>query len=193
MSTALALAFLHARGLDVQVADLKAAVRAALDSLDARYFGPESDLGLTREEARVARGGGLDATPVAVGDDPLLGGVAAYASLVAAGLTTREAARRLGVSDARVRQRLQERTLLAVREGRAWKLPPFQFTAAGEVPGWAPVCAALPRNASPVAVERWLSLPHPDLVVGESPVPPREWLLAGRPPEAVAALAGELG
>lgn len=153
--------------------------------------------GLTAAEVETARVGGLDPQPVrrrSALTDPLVRGVAAHANLIQTGLTTRQAASKLGVSDARIRQRLHFRTLFAVRAGRSWKLPLFQFTREGELPGWGKVCSSLPSTASPVAVLRWLELPHCDLVTGEDepPMSPRAWLLEGRPPATVAALAVEL-
>ena len=117
-----------------------------------------------------------------------------HARLLETGLTTGAAAERLGVTDARIRQRIDERTLLAMRRGRSWRLPLFQFVGSGEVPGWAVVCRRLPREASPVAVERWMLLPHPDLVVGEGEerVAPLKWLHEGRPADRVAELASRL-
>lgn len=189
------MAFLHARGLNVEPKGLAAALRVAVAETEALYHAKPGQEGLTAEEVAAARSGGLNPRPArSARADPLVRGVVAYASLIHTGLTTRQSAARLGVSDARIRQRLHERTLLAVREGRSWKLPLFQFTERGELPGWGELCASLPSAASPVAVERWLGLPHPDLVTGEheTPTSPRAWLLEGRPPQAVAALAGEL-
>ncbi|MEQ1564514.1 MAG: hypothetical protein ABMA64_02665 [Myxococcota bacterium] len=194
MSDPETMAFLHARGLDVEPKALIAELRAALEAAQTRYYGGVDEEGLTAEEVEVARSGGLDDAPISGATDPLLQGVVAYAALIHTGLTTRQVAERLGVTDARVRQRLKDRTLLAVRAGKSWHLPEFQFTHKGELPGWGEVCPHLPSSASPVALERWLVLPHPDLVIGEdeTPTSPRDWLLAGRPPQAVAALAGEL-
>lgn len=188
------MAFLHAHGLDVEPKGLVAALRAALEAAQVRYYGAVGDEGLTAAEIEVARSGGLDDEPVSEATDPLLQGVIAYAALVHAGLTTRKAAERLGVTDARIRQRLRDRSLLALRAGKSWHLPEFQFTRKGELPGWGEVCPHLPASTSPVALERWLALPHPDLVVGddETPASPRDWLMAGRPPQAVASLAAEL-
>ena len=147
--------------------------------------------GLTAAEREVARAGGLDPRPTFVpGDDPLLAGAISYGSLVQTGLTIKQAAELIQVSDARIRHRIREGTLLAIRDGRSWKLPVFQFSGKGELPGWGSVARALPRDISPVAVESWLGLPNPDLVIGEAEVPmsPHAWLLAGRDPQPVAAL-----
>lgn len=186
-------AFLHAHGLDVAPNMLAAALEAAVASQLRTYRG-DDDEGLTAEEIEVARSGGLVDRGHRGVTDPLEQGVIAYAALIQTGLTTRQAAERLGVTDARIRQRLNDRTLLAVRVGKSWHLPLFQFTRKGELPGWGEVCPHLPSSASPVAVERWLAQPHPDLVLGddETPCSPRAWLVAGRPPHAVATLAAEL-
>jgi excisionase family DNA binding protein len=195
MASAATLAFLHARGLEIEPKALNAALRAAVAAVEAVYYPEPGQEGLTVEEIRIARSGGFSTTDQLEAEtDPLVEGVVAYASLLGTGLTTTQAAKRLGVSDARIRQRLAEHTLVAVREGRVWKLPVFQFTRKGELPGWSEVCSRVPPLASPVALERWLTLPHPDLVVGEeeNPVSPREWLLAARPPQTVAELAAEL-
>lgn len=178
------LAFLHARGLEVRPGALDEALLAALEAIPVVYA-PASVEALTLAEAEVAAYGGLDPAPGP--DDPLVRGVAAYAALVKTGLTTTDAARRLGVTDARVRQRLAERTLFAIRVGRAWRLPLLQFTDRGELPGWASVCAALPEGLSPVALDGWLRARHPDLGLS-----PRDALAAGRDPRIVAAAAQEL-
>jgi hypothetical protein len=70
----------------------------------------------------------------------------------------------------------------------------FQFAGKDELPGWGEVAEALPRDISPVAVESWLLLPNSNLVTGEdeTPTSPRAWLLEGRHPQPVAALAAEL-
>ena len=190
------LAYLHAHGLDGAGPEaLNASLRAAIARLKALYYPGREQEGLTAAELEVARAGGLDPTPkFAPGQDPLLAGAISYASLIQTGLTTAQAGTLLGVSDARIRQRLQERTLLAIRAGRSWKLPVFQFAGKGELPGWGEVAQALPRDLSPVAVESWLRLPNADLVTGEDEVPasPRAWLLEGRSPQPVAALAAQL-
>lgn len=184
MSRDATFAFLHAHGLEVRPQGLDEAVVAALDAM-AVVYAPSTSEALTVAECEVAAYGGLDPTPG--GEDPLVEGVASYAALLRSGLTTAAAAARLGVSDARVRQRLADRSLFAVRQGPAWRLPLFQFGPDGELPGWGLVCAALPEGLSPVALERWLRTRHPDL--GEAP---REALLAGRDPRLVAAAAAEL-
>ena len=190
------MAFLHVHGLDVQPKGLNGPLRAAIQALQSLYYPEPGHAGLTASEVAVLRSGGLDPAqkPFGAHGDPLLNGVITFAALIETGLTTIQAAKVLHVSDARIRQRLQERTLLAIKSGRSWKLPLFQFAGGGELPGWAQVAPKLPEGISPVAVERWLMLPNPDLVVGkdETPTSPRAWLLEGRTAKTVAALVAGL-
>ena len=187
------LAFLHAHGLDVEPKGLAAELRSAIERVTALYRSEAGDEGLTVAEMAVAQAGGLSAQP-RWRVDPLMRGVVTHATLVSTGLTASQAAERLGVSDARVRQRLSERTLFGIRERRAWRLPLFQFTTQGELPGWSTVCPAIPESIAPIELDGWLNLPHPDLCLGEDeqPTSPRGWLLDGRSAESVAALLDEL-
>jgi hypothetical protein len=196
MSTSVeAMAFLHAHGLEIEPKDLPALLRDAIRNLQNLYYPWSGQDGLTAAEIAIYRSGGLDPSPRRLGrKDPLLGGVMNHAGLVETGLTTIQAAKMLGVTDARIRQRLKERTLLAIKAGGAWRLPLFQFSEGRELPGWAEVALAIPRGVSPVTLASWLMLPNGELVPGEDgpPMSPRAWLLDGRPAEAVAQLAGAL-
>lgn len=118
--------------------------------------------------------------------------------LMAESMTLAEAAKALGVSAARLRQRLgpSERTLFGVKEGRSWRIPLFQFQKGGRkvIRGLERVLPRVRRDAHPLAVARWFMTPNPDLVVGEDerPVTPTQWLSAGRDADAVASLAEEI-
>jgi excisionase family DNA binding protein len=110
-------------------------------------------------------------------------------------LTIAEAARFLQVSTGRLRQRLARRTLYGVKEGRSWRLPRFQLDQRGKlVRGIDKVLPYVRPDAHPLAVSLWFTSPHQDLVIGddEAQASPRQWLRAGRPPEAVARLADEI-
>lgn len=184
-----ARAFLHARGLDVEPTALNAALRAALAAIEPAYHARPGHEGLTEAELEAVQAGGLDSTPQ-WNVDPLSQGIVASARIIKTALPTSKAAAILGVSDARVRQRLREGSLWAVRFGRSWRLPSFQFVADRELPGWNEVCRQIPRDASPVAVERWMTTPHPDLRTRDgASVSPSSWLVDGRSPQQVAELA----
>lgn len=166
-----------------------AVVEVLRDRADVLYpYGEPS--GLTAEERDVLRRGGADLTEHPFGpDDPLLRTTAEHAAILASALTTAEAAARLGVSEMRVRQRLTGRSLLGISTAHGWRIPSFQFSAEGELPGWARVARVIPSGVSPVEALHWLELPHPELVVAGEPVSPRRWLLEGRSPAAVVAAA----
>jgi hypothetical protein len=112
-------------------------------------------------------------------------------------LSLEQAAKALGVSAARLRQRLSptKRTLYGVKDERAWRIPKFQFEKKDKiVRGIDKVFPRVRPDAHPLAVKRWFTMPHQDLVVDddEEPVTPLAWLAAGQPPEVVAELAGEI-
>lgn len=177
------------------------AIEAALDvereseaaSAAARHSQPFS-VG----ESDALQAGGMDLRPQQPGEsDPLLEGATHFARMVNESLTVQEAAERLGgVNESRVRQRLlaDPPTLYALKSGREWRLPKFQFLRRGTAPGLQTVIAALPRDLDPVSVERWFMAPNPDLGVGdeERPVSPIEWLKMGGSPERAAELAKDL-
>lgn len=145
------------------------------------------------EIAALRRAGAVfDPLPEGLADDPVARDIAEYAALLASALMPREVAERLGVDVSRVYHRLKERTLYGVRAGEGWRLPLFQFDLGGggfrEVPGLGKVLAALDPAFDPLAVQGWLTAPDPDLEVAGRPVSPREWLLRGGDPAAIAPL-----
>lgn len=112
-------------------------------------------------------------------------------------LSLEDAARALDVSTGRLRQRLAPtmRTLYGIKEGRAWRIPKFQFATKGKlVRNIDQVLPSIRPDAHPLAVAAWFSTPHQDLVVGDDDerATPRAWLLAGRDPRVVAELAEEI-
>lgn len=151
---------------------------------------------LSSGEAAVLEEGGLDLSPSAAEEpDPLARTATKYAALLATALTTKEAARLLGTGESRVRQRLKEGTLYAVKAGRENRLPAFQFEGGKEVPGIGEVLRHVDRSLHPVALLNWFTLPDPDLHLDkeeERAISPREWLLSGGAPEVLVPLAEEL-
>ncbi len=189
-----AFAFLHAHGVQVGPDDLDAAVAEALRTHRAVLY-PRGGTGLTAEERAFLREGGVDPEPKDLGiADPLVRGIAEHAAILKTALTTAEVAARLGVTEARVRQRLQKRTLFGVETRQGWRVPSFQLTEEGELPGWSDVAPKLPADISAVELFGWLTIPNADLYVDEeeTPVTPLDWLRSGRSPKAVAALAADL-
>lgn len=181
-------------GLQVDEAELEALIDAAL----AAFLPAEAPHGnrsaLGAQEVVALEEAGLSFERRAVGaESPLVRTAAEYAALIGAALSVPQAAERLAVEPSRVRQRLAERTLYGVKQKAGWRLPLFQFTDHGTVPNVEVVAPRL-FGLHPVAVARWFTAPHVDLVVGENDqrISPRAWLETGRDPGRVVALADEL-
>ena len=129
------------------------------------------------------------AKPGARGGDPLVQSIADYMALLETSYTTSEAAKHLKVDVSRVRQRLREGTLFGIDYDGERRLPRFQFERRQVLPGLRDVMSTLPAGLNPLDVAQWFLAPNPDLEAGEEHVSPREWLLRGKPVEAVVALA----
>ncbi|MCF8609689.1 hypothetical protein L5G28_05855 [Gordonia sp. HY285] len=108
--------------------------------------------------------------------------------MIATALTADEAAERLGVTSGRIRQRLGAKTLLGVKVGSAHRLPGFQFTEDGELPGWDRIAPAVPSSVHPVSIARFMHTAHPDLTVVGEALPPTDWLIGGGDPEYVVSM-----
>jgi hypothetical protein len=134
---------------------------------------------------------GLSTAPFLGGaaEDPLTRSIADYMALLETSYTTSEAAKYLKVDVSRIRQRLRERTLMGIEYDGERRLPRFQFERRQVLPGLREVMAALPEGLNPLDVAQWFLAPNPDLEVGAENLSPREWLLRGKPVDAVAALA----
>jgi CheY-like chemotaxis protein len=148
---------------------------------------------LTDSESKELREAGFPIT-AKVNLRPIEERVAEYITLVSSSLSTLEAASRLGVNTSRIRQRLisSPRTLYGIRKNGEWMLPAFQFEKTGLVPNIDKVIARLDPGLDPVAVNRWLKKPNPDLIQGDEEVPPLDWLRQGLSWESVADLAEDL-
>lgn len=190
--------YLSAWGVRLSEDELAELVRESCEQLLGPYPVADPEEELPAEEIELLRRGGFATRPEELGrEDPLLRSALDLSALIATSLTTREAARRLGVDASRIRQRLlgAHPSLYGIKWRGAWRLPRFQFHGRQEVPGFAEVVPHLDPALSPVAVARWLLSPSPDLVAdeeGEERLSPRDWLLAGRAPAEVARLAAGL-
>jgi hypothetical protein len=149
---------------------------------------------LTAEEATLLEHGGIDLAVMRPGEpDILLRTATSLVVIEAKSALVVEVAKRLSVSRARIRQRAVERTLYAVRVDDEWRFPLWQFDDAGQpLPGLGGVVPAFPRDVHPVAVQRFMSEPSPDLEIFDEAVSPIEWLRSGGDPEPIAAVAREL-
>ncbi|MFC3456460.1 DNA-binding protein [Amycolatopsis speibonae] len=118
--------------------------------------------------------------------------VAAHAVLADSALSVLEAAKALGVDDSRIRHRLKEGRLTGWKD-QGWRLPSWQFTGSGVLPGLEVVLRAVPEDQPALVVAAFMSTPQADLVINEHPATPRQWLLSGGDPEHVARLVATLG
>lgn len=187
---------IRGRALDARELGLQlAGAEAAIDEV-ARSAPPAVPPQLTSTEASLLDDAGFVEAPVDL-PSALERSRIELDLLVRSSLSIDDAARALGVSTSRIRQRLspRHRTLYGIKDGRGWRLPRFQFESGGTlVRGIAAVFPCIRRDAHPLAVRDWFVTPHQDLVVGDDDerVTPRAWLSSGRPPETVAGLAEEI-
>ncbi|MBV8933847.1 MAG: helix-turn-helix domain-containing protein [Kutzneria sp.] len=150
------------------------------------YFTPE------QQEALAAVGLDLGARRE---DDfePRARELAAQTVLMDTALTVTEAARVLDVDASRVRHRLAAGRLAGWKDRGSWRLPTWQFTDKGVLPGLECVLAAMPDDQPQLVLAGFMTTPQPDLLVGDSPGTPRAWLMAGGDPRRVATQAAMLG
>src|SRR5690606_33449539 len=124
-------------------------------------------------------------------EDPLTRSIGEFAALIKTSIGVAAAARRLGVDPSRIRRRLGERSMYGLRPDNQWLLPAFQFDGDRMVPGIAEALKRLDPGLHPLEVEVFFREPNEEL--GElhdgDPISPRDWLLAGLDPAAVARLA----
>jgi CheY-like chemotaxis protein len=167
-----------------------AAVREAVGRANEQAV---AQTALTLDEQRALESGGV---PIGgqLAFRPLAVRAAKYHAILTGSLNAEQAAKRLGVSTGRVRQRLlaDPPTLYGIRDGNVWRLPAFQFASKGLVPNVDRVISHLDRELDPVAVENWFRQPHIDLEQDGHLVSPLDWLAQGRSVQPVAELAGDL-
>lgn len=190
------LQVLQDHGVHASEEEVARAMEVALVESGFRLPYPDPRKELKAEQIELLARGGFELDRLEFGlEDPIARTAFEYAVLRATALTTQQAAKRLGVNDSRVRQRLSERTLYGIKAGDEWRLPAFQFARKGLVPGIERVFPRLPRSLNPVAVHRWFHTPNPDLEEREGrgkALTPLQWLQSGSAPDAVAELAAGL-
>lgn len=169
---------------------LNKALALAIDQMHMSLYG-ESARELTSADANVLQAGGFDIKESA-NSDPLAETATVFAALLSTGLNTRDAAKRLGVQDTRIRQMLTERTMYGFHINHRWKIPEFQFAANALVPNIGRVNVALDLDLHPVAVYQWYVTPEADLEMKGQSLSPLAWLKAGYPVEPVLQSAPEI-
>jgi hypothetical protein len=117
--------------------------------------------------------------------------VAATASLVASTLGIEELARRLGVDRSRISHRISAGTLYSFTIGasRRRRIPAWQLTDNGLLPGLAEIVTAIPTGAHPLDVAALMATPQAEL----NDRTPVQHLAGGGDPQPVAELFTALG
>lgn len=137
---------------------------------------------------------GLDLSPRRQGErDSRAKAVAAQAVLRDTALTVAGAAERVNVDPSRIRHRLAENRLAGWKDRGGWRLPVWQFTNTGVLPGLDVVLAAIPEDQPPLVVAAFMTTLQEDLQLAGAPTTPRDWLLSTGDPARVARLAATLG
>ena len=177
-----------AEGLRLRV--LAGAAGMDPDALLAVLEAAVSASGLTAAEMTALGAAGVDL--VGAAGDPLgvgavMQGLAAEQTLLAGSLSVEQAATALGVTAARVRQRIGRGEIVTIRRPDGHVLPGWQFVDGGLVPGLAVACAP-GEGLHPLVLARFMTLPHVDLDLDGEPTAPRDWLRLGGDPAAVAGL-----
>lgn len=184
------------RGFLTEPDDFRMLVEDAMNSLPAGPYRVDSSLDLTAAERAVLQAGGMDLTAHDLAHrDPLSRASAEYIAMLDACFTVRQAADTLGVTPARVRQLLTDtpRRLVGIKGRAGWRIPAFQFTQNGIVPGWDDVVPALHADLHPLAVLHFATRANTDLVIADDRcISPLDWLFTGRDPQVVHDLAAAL-
>jgi hypothetical protein len=189
------LAYLHARGLQVEPESLTSLFEDALKDMRRTLFPSNPAADLPAPEVAALRRGGFELAPLsAESSNALARTTAEYAVLQNTSLTAGETAQKLGVDPSRVRQLLAARKIYGLQVRGAWKVPIFQFVDDRLLPGLEEIVPALPKALHPIGVYHWFMTPNPDLAPEEfdRELSPREWLLTGHSPSIVAELATDL-
>lgn len=128
--------------------------------------------------------------------DPAAETVVGYMDLLATAMSVRETADRIGVSPGTIRRWIRNRSLAAIREGRQYRVPRFQFSDGQLLPSFDSVYGTTASDLPLIHFFRWFVQPSCDLPdPGDDralPLSPREWLLRGHDPQPVRRIASFL-
>lgn len=173
-------------------ADLNESLRDAVATMRRTLYGPSSKE-LTDAEIAVLQAAGADLDDHPDQPDPMLEYAVEFAAILATGLAVASVSRRLGVTNARVRQLIGDRSLYAFRNGGRWVVPAYQLMEErGLVPNVGEVNRAIPEAVDPVSVHRWFVTPDAELDVDDKKISPLAWLKAGMDPGVLARIARDL-
>lgn len=187
LETVLARAGLHVTATEFLSLIEDAARRLTPPHADpARYF--------TRDQRATLAEVGMDLQPIGDGDmDPRARTVAEQAVLRDTALTVQQAAERLSVDTSRIRHRIAAGHLVGWKDRGGWRMPAWQFTESGVLPGLETVLPEIPSDQPALVVAAFMTTPQDDLLIEDQASTPRQWLLARGDPAKVAKLASTLG
>lgn len=187
----------------LEVALAKAGLRVTADEFLSRLAStarrltptnPDPTVYFSSQQQEVLTAVGLDLDRLSETDaDPRTDALIAKAVLRDSALRATEAATLLGIDTSRIRHRLAAGRLVGWKDKGEWRLPAWQFTENGVLPGIETVLAAVPDDQPPLVLAAFMTTPQEDLRLGDRLSTPRAWLLAGGDPQRVADLAQALG
>lgn len=108
--------------------------------------------------------------------------------------TPAQLAKKLKLDPSRIRQRIRDRSLLAIELNGEKRVPHFQFEGNVEIPGLPRLLAAAGEQMPTLSFAMWFLTPTADLAAGEddAPISPRERLLRTGDVESVLAILDDL-
>lgn len=174
--------YFSARGLHTTAPEgLNRALKEVLDSMATTLYPTSSDE-LTESEQAVLRQGGVNLAQSTTRD--LMAETAIkYAALIESGLSTKDVANRLDITESQVRQMVSRKTLYSILLNNRRYVPIFQFEDTGPmVSNISKVNAALPSDLHPVEVYQWYTEADLELFLGDdidSIMSPLAWLRSG--------------
>lgn len=136
---------------------------------------------------------GFDLSPYS--DDeacPRAKSVVAHAVFAESAYSVSSAARLLQLTRSEVRDRLRHGRLSGWKDGE-WRLPAWQFSEDGLLPGLDVILQAMPADQPALVIAAFMNTQQADLELNEQRVTPRDWLLAHGDPHSVARLVTALG
>jgi hypothetical protein len=107
---------------------------------------------------------------------------------LAGSMSIKEAAALLDVDRSRVSRRITGKGLWAFDINGSRRIPRWQFLGHGLLPGLDVIVPAIPRDATPVAVQAFMQTPQPDFA-DRTPI---EHLAAGGDPTLIAEFVADL-
>jgi len=161
--------------------------QSVVDVTDESAGIPEAELNALREAGIKLRGSETDPSGAA----QVALGLSRSRQFRDEALTAAQAARKLGVTDGRVRQLVAANSVVTIPNGDGYLLPAWQIVAGRLLPGLDGVMEVA-GDVHPLTLAGFMTRPDVDLEIEGQPATPVQWLLAGGDSERVADLAAGL-